>query len=180
MMMDKLNLSEDQKAKIKVENEAFHKQVQEIRKNENVTVKDMKSKMESAHKDHKAKIENILTTEQKTQLSKLREEMKTKRENGMRERGDKMADKLNLTADQKAKMEKNRAEMKSKLDAIRNDKNLSDEARHEKMKEVMKSQKESLKSILTEEQLQKMKEQHKERGDRPSKNDKVGKDKSTI
>ena len=69
-----------------------------------------------------------------------------------------MKKELNLTAEQSAKMDANRKVVAEKMKAIREDKSLTDEQKKEKSKEVMKQQKENLKSILTEEQLQKLKE----------------------
>ena len=172
-VMEKLNLTEDQKAKMKAENEAFHKQMKEIKSNETVTVADMKSKTEAARKAHKAKVQSILTTEQKAQLEKMKSEFKGKREAGMKGRHDrmgdrsgKMAEKLNLTADQKAKMEKNREELKVKMKAIRDNSALDESAKKEKMKELMKERKESMKSILTEEQLKQLEENKKHHTDK--------------
>ncbi len=159
--MQNLNLTEDQKAKFKSANESFRKQMEELKKNENITVKDQKAKMADIRKDHRSKIQGILTTEQKAQMEKNRAEGKQKREEGMKARGEKMKEKLNLTADQQAKMEANRASMKAEMKAIRENKSLDDAAKKEKMKELMKGQREKMKSILTEEQLQKMKEGHK-------------------
>ena len=172
-VMEKLNLTEDQKAKMKTENEAFHKQMKEIKSNETVTVADMKSKTEAARKAHKAKVQSILTTEQKAQLEKMKSEFKGKREAGMKGRHDrmgdrsgKMAEKLNLTADQKAKMEKNREELKVKMKAIRDNSALDESAKKEKMKELMKERKESMKSILTDEQLKQLEENKKHHTDK--------------
>jgi hypothetical protein len=55
-------------------------------------------------------------------------------------------------------MEKNRKELAEKIRSIRENKSLSHEKKREEMKELMKKQKENMKSILTEEQFKKMKE----------------------
>ena len=80
-VMEKLNLSEEQKAKFKAENEAFRNQVADLKKNENITVTEFKSKMETIRKDHKSYTQNILTAEQK----KLYAELKEKREAKMKD-----------------------------------------------------------------------------------------------
>ena len=43
MDMQKLNLTEDQKAKFKTQRETFHKQMEDLKKNENITVKEYKT-----------------------------------------------------------------------------------------------------------------------------------------
>lgn len=51
--------------------------------------------------------------------------------------------------------------MAEKIKAIRENKSLSDERKKEEMKELMKKQKETMKSILTEEQMKKLQEERK-------------------
>jgi len=172
-VMQKLNLTDEQKAKLKTQHESFRKQMEEMKKNENITVKDWKSKMEGIRKEHKEKIQGILTAEQKTQLDKMKAERKERhdamgarvkgdrmKERGehMKERGASMKEKLGLTDEQNAKLEKSRSEMKEKMKAIRENSSLDEAAKKEKIKELMKARKENLKSILTEEQLKKMEE----------------------
>lgn len=158
MEFQKLNLTEEQKAKFKSQNESFRKQMEELKKNDNITVKDWKAKAESLRKEHKSNTQNILTTEQKAQVEKMKVEGKAKHEAIGKERGDKMKTALGLTDEQSAKMQYNRKEMGEKMKALRESTSLSDEQKKEQMKELMKKQKDNMKSILTEEQLKKMKE----------------------
>jgi len=162
MDMQKLNLTEDQKAKFKSQRESFHKQMEELKKNDNITVKEYRSRMENIRKEHKTSTENILTTEQKSQLQKMKAEGRAKQEEMAKQRADRMKIQLGLTDEQSTKLEKSRKEMGEKMKAIRENKSLSDEQKKEQAKELMKKQKENMKSVLTEEQLKKLKEsQHK-------------------
>ena len=180
MDMQKLNLTEDQKTAFKTQRENFRKQIVELKKNENITVKDWKEKMETLHKENKTKMENILTKDQKAQLEKMKAERKEKFQEMAKKRGEEMKTRLGLSADQSAKIEKNRADMQQKMKAIKEDKKLSDEQKREKVKELMKAQKENMKSILTDEQLQKLKEsRHKRPEDRDGERKKP-QDKQTI
>ena len=124
--------------------------------------------METIRKENKAKVDGILTTDQKAQLQKQRAEAREKQKEMGKEREEKMKSQLGLTDDQSAKLQANRKEMGDKMKAIRENKSLSDEQKKEQFKELMKSQKDKMKSILTEEQLNKMKEMHhrKPGGDR--------------
>lgn len=160
MDMKKLNLTEDQKAQFKAQRESFKKQMEELKKNENITVKEWKSRMETIRKENKAKTADILTSEQKAQLEKSKVEQKAKMENMGKERGEKMKAALGLNADQSAQMEANRKATGEKMKSIRENKSLSDEQKKEQIKELMKGNKEKMKTILTEEQLKKMKEMH--------------------
>ena len=68
-----------------------------------------------------------------------------------------------MTDEQSAKLKSNRTAMQEKMKAIREDKSLNDEAKKEQVKELMKKQKEDMRSILTEEQLKKLDEQKQKR-----------------
>ncbi len=161
LAIEKLNLTEEQKSKFKSENEAFRKQMTELKKNENITIKEFKAKMGAIRKDHKSKIDGILTQEQKGQIEKMKTEQKEKHEKMMKAKGERMGEKLSLTEDQKAKMKSNREQLQSKMKAIRENKSLDESAKKEQMKNLMKENKESMKSILTEEQIKKMEEMRK-------------------
>lgn len=169
--MKELNLTEDQKAQFKTQRESFKKQMEELKKNEDITVKEWKSKLEALKKENKEKMNGILTTEQKARLEKSKVEQKEKMKEIGKERAEKMKKELGLSDDQSAKLEANRKEVGEKMKSIREDKTLSDEQRKEKIKKAMEGNKEKLKEILTEEQLKKMKEmRHKgHRGERGEK-----------
>ncbi len=158
MDMSKLNLTEDQKAKFKSQKESFQKEMEALKKNDNITVKEWKTKMETLRKENKAKMESILTADQKAQIEKMKIEGKEKREAMGKERAEKMKTHLGLTDAQATQLEKNRIGVQQKMKAIKEDKKMTDEQKREQVKELMKSQKESMKSILTEEQLKKLKD----------------------
>jgi len=156
--MANLNLSEEQKTKFKALNEEHHKQLEELKKQDNITVKESRERMEKLRKDHHDKMQALLTPDQKAQIEKNKEAQKERMKEMGKKRGERMKTELGLTDDQSAKMESNRKLMGKKMKAIREDKALSEEQKKEKSKELMKDQKEKMKSILTEEQLKKLKE----------------------
>ena len=162
MALKNLNLTDAQKEEFKKERESFQKQMEELKKNDNITVKEWRSKMENLRNEHKSKIEGLLTPDQKAQIEKNKEQDKVKREEYGKKRAEMMKTRLGLTDDQSAKMEKNHKDLMEKMKALREDKSLSEEKKREQMRELLKSQRESLKSILTEEQLNKMKEERKD------------------
>lgn len=168
-----LNLTDEQKAKFRKSNEAFRQQMEELKKNDNITVKEWREKAESIRKAHKEEVKNILTAEQKAQIQNKRKDMQSKQEEMHKKMGDKMKADLNLTAEQSAKLEANHKAMAQEMKKIREDNALTEQQKREQMMELRKKQKESLKSILTPEQLQKMKENrpdHNGHGPRTEKN----------
>ena len=75
-----LNLTQDQKVQFQSLNEEHRKQMAELRKNDNITVKEWNSKKDALQKDHREKIQTLLTPEQRTQLEKEKLERKAKME----------------------------------------------------------------------------------------------------
>ncbi|MEO7922986.1 MAG: hypothetical protein ABIR30_04860 [Chitinophagaceae bacterium] len=168
MDMKKLDLTEDQKTAFKSQNESFRKQMEELKKNDNITVKEWKSKAEILRKEHKTKMDGILTTDQKEKMAKMKAEGKAKDEGMDKDRAASMKTRLGLTDQQSAKMDANRKDVGAKMKAIRENSSLSDEQKRDQMKELHKKQQENMKSILTEEQIKKLKEgrHHRPEGER--------------
>lgn len=153
----KLNLTDDQKQKVKEINEDYRKQFAELHSNNNMTLGDYKAKTEALKKEQKQKLQDILSPEQKSQLKEQRKNtaLKSKKMAG---RGfDKMKEDLALTDDQSSKLKQNRDDFQAKAKAIRQDQSLSDSQKKEQLKSLAKQQKENMKAILTPEQLEKMK-----------------------
>ena len=161
--LDQLNLSAEQKEKIKSLREGTRKQMEELKKDDNITVKDWRAKREAIRKDQREKIQSLLTSDQKAQLEKSRIERRAKAEEQSNARVEKMKQDLNLSEEQSAKLQKSRDELRQKMQALRENQSLSDEAKKEQMKELMKQRKENLRSILTDEQWKKLQEETQRR-----------------
>lgn len=167
MDMQKLNLTTEQKEQFKKQREEFKTKMEELKKNDGITVKESREKMATLRKENMEKTNKILTADQKAQLEKMKADGKVKQEQMAKDRGAKMKAELGLSDEQSAKLQKNRTEMADKMKAIRENKSLTEENKRAQMKELMKGQKDQLKSILTEEQLKKMKEsQHRGHGEK--------------
>jgi Spy/CpxP family protein refolding chaperone len=153
--MKQLNLTDAQKEQFKTQKESFHKKMEELKKNDNITVKEWKTRMEALRKEQKTKMEGILTADQKAQIEKMKTEHKAMKEIDAKARMEKMKLHLGLTDEQAAKISKNRTEMMEKMKALRENDKMDPEKKKEQMKELMKKQKEEMKSILTEDQMKK-------------------------
>ena len=75
-----------------------------------------------------------------------------------------MKTKLALSDDQAAKLKANRQGFHNKMKAIHSDDKLSADQKKEQMKALAQQQRESMKSILTPEQMEKLKAGRKNRG----------------
>jgi Spy/CpxP family protein refolding chaperone len=163
-MFEKLNLTQDQKDQMKSLNDDFRKQMQELKKNEDITVKDLNARKEKLSKNHREQIQNLLTNEQKLQLEKIKQEQRTNHEAYSKARFEKMSEHLSLNKEQKEKLGNLRAGMSEKIKTIRSNESLSQEQKKDQVKELMKAQKEEMKSILTDEQFKKMQEMKSHHG----------------
>jgi len=170
-VMQQLNLTDEQKSEMKTINDDFKQQMTDLKKSEDkITVTEWKSKMATIRKDHHEKVNKVLTDDQKATLKKMMHEHKGYgRHHGAR-RLEQMKKDLNLTDDQVNALKKNHEDMAQKLKAIRDDKSLTEDQKKAEVKKFKQDQHESLKSILTPEQLQKFdqqKQQHKQHGHQP-------------
>jgi Spy/CpxP family protein refolding chaperone len=166
MDLKALNLTEDQKAKFKTQNENFRKQMEDLKKNDDITVRDWKAKAETIRKARKESMQSILTSDQKAQIQKMKEQGKARQEDMKKRMADRMKTELNLTADQSSKLEANHKAIGEEMKKIRENSSLTDEQKRDQMKSLHQKQKENLKSILTPEQMEKMKEKRKNHEDR--------------
>lgn len=166
-MAQQLNLTDEQKTELKTIDNDFRQQMTDLKKNEDITVREWKSKMETIRKEHHEKVQNLLTDDQKATLKKMRQDHK----GGMRKHGaqrlEQMKKDLNLTDDQVNALKKNHEEMGQKFKAIHDDKSLTDDQKKAQFKDLKKQEHESLKSILTPEQMQKLEQQHKDHKHQP-------------
>jgi Spy/CpxP family protein refolding chaperone len=166
MAIQKLNLSEDQKTKFRTLNEGFRKEMEELQKQDNITVKEWKSRKEKLRTDHKKSIERLLTNDQKEQLKKMQADREVQSTARGEKRMDMMKEQLALTNEQSAKMKELRSELSEKMKGIRENKSLEPEQKKEQMKDLMKQNKEKMKSILTDEQLKKLQERKHQKADK--------------
>ncbi len=161
-----LNLSEDQKQKMKAAKESYRKQMSELNKNETITVKEMRDRKASLAKEHKSAVEGILTQEQKNKIREQRNKSIEKRKEMQAKRTEKMKKDLALTDDQSSKLKSLSENYKSKFESLRKDESMDRTAKKEQFKALRQQQKEELKSVLSQEQIQKIDEMKKDRGGR--------------
>lgn len=159
-----LNLSDEQKSQFKALQEENRRQMADLKKNDNITVKEWNGKKAALRDDYRQKMQSLLTPEQKTQLEKSRVERRAKMEERSKARMEKMKITLGLTDEQSAKLNSNRIAMQDKMKALKEDKTLDAQAKKDQVKELMRKQREDMKSVLNAEQLKKLDEMKQKRG----------------
>ena len=177
--LKEVNLTEDQKARLKSIRENYKKEAEALRNNTTLTAEQKQAERKKLHEKIRTESASILTPEQKQQREKMRAEKgshaKGKFDKGdrmskahkgehahMKAKGEQVKKDLNLTADQEARMKQVRESYKAKFEALSTEKLTQDE-RRAKAKELMQAQQEEMKSILTKEQQEKMQSLKKDR-----------------
>lgn len=166
MMAKELNFTDAQKAQAKTINEDARKKMQELNKNESITVKEQRDRKAAIQKERKTKMDGLLTAEQKAKQTQLRAEHKAKKEAGYAKRLDKMKTNLNLTDDQVAKLKTKRAANHAKAEQIKKNESLSREQKKAQMMALKAESKEQNSKIFTPEQLKKKEEMKKAHGNK--------------
>jgi len=163
MMMKQLDLTADQKEKIKISREDFRTKMTSLNQDESVTLKDYRDKKYILRKEEKMQFLNILTPEQKTKLEQFKKDEKAKRELMAAKRIDKLKAELNLTDEQVATIKANRQAIRTKVQAIIQNDSLSRTDKKEQLMSIKDANKDSMKTILTADQYTKWQELRKER-----------------
>ena len=159
---EKLNLTEDQKAKIKTLNETFRQQMQDLSKNTNVSADELKDKHDALIKDHKEKINTILTPEQRKQAADMKQEYGREKDHDKRgQRFEEMTKDLNLTPEQSAKMKDLNETLRTNIQSIHQNTSLNQDEKKDQMKGLMKKHKEDMEALLTNEQKEQLKNNFK-------------------
>ncbi|RYZ20347.1 MAG: hypothetical protein EOO16_16965 [Chitinophagaceae bacterium] len=179
-----LNLSNDQKTKLKDIHTRERAEMEALRGNTSLSEDQRKAQRKQIHEKYVAERKALLTPEQQQKAAQFREEWKDKRgragggqrdtirrrggqkgemgQHGKRGEGfGKMQQELNLTAAQQDKMKSIRQDYKGRLDALRNNTGISQEEKRKQHQELMKAQMEQMKTVLTPEQQQKMQQLRK-------------------
>ena len=175
-----LNLSADQKTKMKSLHERQKAELEALRGNTSLSDEQRRTQAKAIRDKYQAERKAILTPEQQQKAAQFREEWKDRRggrdsarggraqgERGKGQRGERfqrMQQELNLTADQQQRMKAIRDQYRPQLDAIRQDKSLTQDQKKAKAKDLFKAQQDQMKSVLTPEQQEKMKSLHKGKG----------------
>ena len=161
MMAKQLNFSEAQKQQAKTYREDFKKKMQDLNKNEGITVKEFRDRKASLRKEQKTKMDDLLTAEQKTKMSQLKAAHKAKKDEHFAKHLDKMKNNLSLTDDQVAKLKAQRENMHSRMKAIKENESLTREQRKDQIMALRAAAKDQHKKIFTEDQLKKMEDMKK-------------------
>jgi len=155
-MAKDLNLTEDQKAQLKKVHQEYVAKIKAIKDNDQLTQGDARKQIAALHEAQKAASEKVFTEAQKAKLKDMQEQRRGRMKEEAAANVARMQVRLGLTEAQVAKVKAEQAGMQSKMQALRNNKDLSKEQKKEQIQALMKAHKTNMASILTPEQQQKM------------------------
>jgi Spy/CpxP family protein refolding chaperone len=157
-LMQLLNLSAEQKQKMKAVREDQMKQMDLLETQQKITVKEYNDRKTAILTEMRAKREAILTPEQKGKLAAAKMVREEKKEASFTKKMAKMTQSLGLTETQVAAFKQLHENNKIAAEKIKNDSKLNLQEKKMRMKALNTAAKESKLKILTEEQIKKMEE----------------------
>ena len=158
-MMKELNLTTDQKTKLKSIHEAERAEMKAL-KSDGKTDED-KTARKAVHEKYRTQIEAVLTPGQTAKLKEEKTQARVEHEGDANDAHGKMAGaakELDLTADQKTKVQSINSEFKTKMQALRNNTAVSGADRKAQVKQLAEEHHRQLQAVLTPEQMAKLNE----------------------
>ncbi len=159
-IFERLNLTQDQRAKVQTILQSERSQIQALRSNSALTEAQKKEQARALRKADHEQLLAVLTPEQQAQLKQMHRQHMGRRaafDAGRRFQA------LNLTEQQKAQLKPVFQSTRQQMQALRSDTSLTPEQKREKIQQIRQNQMTQLKSILTTEQQQQL---HQMRGHR--------------
>ncbi len=156
-----LQLTEDQQKQANQFRAEFKKQMQDLNKNESITVKEYRDKKFAMQQEQKLKMRSLLTADQKNIIEQKKKVEMAKKDEQHAIKLNHLKTKLNLTDEQVNKLNKQRGIMKEKMMALKENNQLDRTAKKEKMMALKNEMKANRDKIFTPEQLKKMEEMKK-------------------
>jgi len=158
----RLNLTDDQKAKLKSLHESVRQQAQALRNDTTLSAEEKRAKIRSLRESTRQQFQSVLTPEQQEQMKAARENHRGRHGfgRGFGKQGGHRMD-LGLNADQRTQLQSIHKNTRDQVTAIRNDTTLTSEQKEAKLRSVFESAHQQANNILTPEQQQKMKEGHR-------------------
>lgn len=155
-MMQEMNLSETQKTKMQEIRKDYRSKMDQLEKNDRISLKDYRSKQAALQQDMKKNMESVLEADQKNKMAEIKNKRRQQGEERMQKGLDRMKGNLSLSDDQYNRIKAGREKMKSQMTAIRENSSLSFDQKKQQMRALKQNGMEDMKSILTADQLKKM------------------------
>lgn len=139
----------------------FKKRLQDLNKNESITVKEYRDKRFALQQEQKLKMQGLLTSDQKNIIEQKKKLAMAKKEEQHAIKINRLKTKLSLTDEQVNKLNQQREVMKEKIKAVKENDQLDRTAKKEKMMALKTEMKDSRDKLFTPAQIKKIEEMKK-------------------
>ena len=156
-----LNLSDEQKKQAQANKVALKQKMKELNKNESITVKEQRDRKDALRKEQKAKMQALLTPEQKTKMAELKATKMAKKEEKFAKALEKIKSKINLSDAQVMQLKSQRERIKANDKEIKDNESLSRTQRKEQLMALKAEAKIQKSNIFTADQIKQLNEMKK-------------------
>jgi len=146
--VQKPNLTDEQKAKIKSIFESAKQKAQSVKEDKTLTDEDKKAKIRAIYQDVKNEISGLLSPEQKQKLSVLKQKFGTKRHSAVWAKNKRHPGFQKLTDDQKAWVKSLLEGARKDIEKVKSNSSLSDEAKQQQIRNIREAAKAKIKDYL--------------------------------
>lgn len=151
-----LNLTATQQEQIRTIRQDTRKKMADLRENRQMTLQQFDDNRAKLRREEKARIQSVLTAEQKTTLDRKKSEREQERTARMSKKLDAMKAKLDLNDTQYNEMKRLREKNMAAIKKIREDDSMGPDAKKSAIRKIKESAGEEKKKILSPEQYKKM------------------------
>ncbi len=155
-----IHYSPEQRNQLQAINTEYRKKQQDLYKNDKMTLGEYKSQLLAMGKEKKAKMQALLTPEQKDRVAMMKKQAAENEQVRAVANLERMKIRLNLSDEQAATIKSQQANLRSQFQSIRENDNLLPQQKMEQMKELAMKRQDALKSVLTPDQLSKFEAMH--------------------
>lgn len=150
-----IHYTPEQRQQVEAINKEYRQKREDLFKQDNITLKQYKSGLLALEKEKKAKVQALLTAQQKEQLANRHKRMDENRQVMGAARLERLRLTLNLTDDQVARIKTGQLNLHNQALAIHDNDNLLPQEKREQMHALMMTRNDNLKTILTPDQYTK-------------------------
>jgi hypothetical protein len=150
-----IHYTPDQRKQVMAINKDYRQKQEDLFKQDNSTLKQYKAGLVTLEKEKKAKLQALLTPQQKTEVAARTKHMDENRQVMAAARLERLRLELNLTDEQVAQIKAGQQNLRNQAQAIHNNDNLLPQEKHQQMRTLMMTRNDTFKTILTPDQYTK-------------------------
>jgi hypothetical protein len=164
---ERIHYTPEQHQQLMTINKDFKQKSEALFAQDNITLKQYKAGLIALQKDKKAKLEALLTPQQKNEMAERRKRMTENTQVMAVARLERLRLHLNLSDDQVAKLKAGQENLRSQVKAIHENDNLLPQEKRQQMKALLAKRNDTYKAVLTPDQYSQFEKMHHHPGNGP-------------